>query len=297
MVKNIRRKTIALFCLLLLLAGILLGCVQKTSQSITSLKQLAAPGTKIGTGSDLLEWEMLQKDYPQAKVLAYSENTLGFRDVADGRIDAYVYPRREMELAILSGLSGVRVLEESYNTDRISVGISPVSDIPDLEQKINAFLAELRANGTLDDMYDRWVVRFNQTMPEIPAPENPSLHLRVGTTGTVVPYSYYVGTQLNGYDIELAYRFAAWLNADLEFKMYDFSGIIAAAQTGDVDCIMSDLIYTPEKAESISFSDQLFEIEIGVLVRDTGAAAPVQQTVRAADYNGKRLGVSAFASA
>ena len=62
---------------------------------------------------------------------------------------------------------------------------------------------------TLDDMFKRWVVDGSETLPDIPLPENPELHLTVGTSGIVPPYSYYVGKELNGYDIELACRFAA----------------------------------------------------------------------------------------
>ena len=69
-------------------------------------------------------------------------------------------------------------------------------------------------------------------MPDIPPAENPSFTLRVGTTGTVMPYSYYIGTELAGYDIELARRFAAWIGAKLEFRVFDFSGIIPAGEGG-----------------------------------------------------------------
>ena len=91
-----------------------------------------------------------------------------------------------------------------------------------------------------------------------------------------MPYSYYVGTELRGYDIELAYRFAAWLGADVVFKTYDFGGIVAAAASGDVDCIMSNLFYSPEKEEAIPFSDPLFDVEITARY----AAAPPQKPVR-----------------
>ncbi|MBR3741262.1 MAG: transporter substrate-binding domain-containing protein [Clostridia bacterium] len=57
----------------------------------------------------------------------------------------------------------------------------------------------------------------------------PSVHLTVGTSGIVPPYSYYAGKKLNGYDIELAYRFAAWQGTDVQFKVYDYGFIVPAA--------------------------------------------------------------------
>ncbi|MBQ9612387.1 MAG: transporter substrate-binding domain-containing protein [Lachnospiraceae bacterium] len=237
-------------------------------QPITSLNRLAQPGVTIAVSQDTPAEASLKQDYPGATLIPYSDIFLAYLDVVNGRVDACVSARREMEFALDHGLTGVRLLEETYETNRIAVGISPATEIPDLKNKLNSFIAEVKADGTLDDMYDRWVMRGEETMPDIPRVGNPSFTLRVGTTGTVMPYSYYAGTELTGYDIELARRFAYWLGAGLEFKVYDFGGIIPAAEAGSIDCIMSNLFYTEEKEESIPFSDVLFEVEITAMVKD-----------------------------
>ena len=124
-------------------------------------------------------------------------------------------------------------------------------------------------------------------MPEIAVPQRAPLRLRVATTGAVVPYTYYVGTELRGYDIELARRFAAYLGAELELKVYDYSGSIAAAQSGDADCIMAEVFVTPERAETLPFSHPVFLVEHGVVVRDTG-----EKSARTlADFSGATVGV------
>ncbi len=291
MKQKTKRKGLAVLCIA---AGLflLLGCAKPGSEPITLLEQLGEAGRKIGVQGDMMEFDMLKRDYPNAEVLAYNDCTAAYEDVAKGRLDAFVYARREMEFALANGTKGVRLLDENYSVNTVAVGISPKAAVTDLQGRINAFLAECRADGTLDDMYLRWVINGDETMPDIAVPENPSTHLRVGTAGTALPYSYFAGTELAGYDIELAYRFAAWLNADVEFKIYDFGGIVAAAQSGDVDCIMSNLYITPEKAEAIPFSDPLFDVEITAMVRDDGTAqGSASGTVRWQDYNGKKLGV------
>ena len=289
--KNKQRLLPALILLVMALC-LMVSCGKKDKEPITSLDQLAEPGTKIGVPGDMLEFDTLQQDYPEAEVLAYDNYPMAYDDVARGQLDAFVYARRQMEIAMDNGTAGVRLLDENYSQNTVAIGLSPVSPIEGLQEKINAFISELKANGTLDDMYMRWVIQADETMPEIEAPEDPAYHLRVGTTGTVMPYSYYVGTELRGYDIELAYRFAAWLGADIEFKVYDFGGIVAAAAVGDIDCIMSNLFYTPEKGEAIPFSDPLFDEEITAMVRDTGSVPEASDgEVHWQDYNGKRLGV------
>lgn len=287
--------------LLWMLLSLPTGLAEQEKLPVTSLDMLAQPGISIAVGIDTPAKAALKRDYPQATQVPYSDIFLAYLDVAKGRVDACVNARREMEFAIDHGLTGVRLLEENYFSTKIAVGISPASPIPNFREQLNAFIAQKRADGTLDDMYDRWVTRDEETMPDIPGAENPSFTLRVGTTGTVMPYSYYVGTELAGYDIELARRFASWLGAGLEFKVYDFGGIIPAAEAGSIDCIMSNLFYTEEKEEAIPFSDVLFEVEITAMVRDDGEAARgeaegVEEASQAAApayaaYNGKRIGV------
>ena len=288
---------IAGMLLFLALSSLLAGLAEQEKLPVTSLDRLAQPGIRIAVGLDTPAESALKRDYPQATQIPYSDIFLAYLDVVKGRVDACVNARREMQFAIDHGLSGVRLLDETYLSTKIAVGISPASAVPDLKERLNAFIAEKRADGTLDDMYDRWVIRDEEVMPDIPAAVNPSFTLRVGTTGSVMPYSYYIGTELAGYDIELARRFASWLGAGLEFKVYDFGGIIPAAEAGHIDCIMSNLFYTEEKEEAIPFSDVLFEVEITAMVRDDanlagGETEDGENLVPAwKAYNGRRLGV------
>ncbi|MBO4337232.1 MAG: transporter substrate-binding domain-containing protein, partial [Lachnospiraceae bacterium] len=247
-------------------------------KSITTKEDLNHEWIRIGVGEGGAAEQIAEKELPKAKRM-YMNHTDGFQSVAQGKIDAYIYEREQMQQAIDNGRSGVRLLDENMDEPvHVAVGISNASQIDDLEGKMNAFIEEKKADGTLDDMYDRWVVRDDETFPDIDLPKNPSNHLTVGTTGIIGPFSYYKDSKLNGYDIELAYRFASWMDADLEFKVYDYSGVVAAALCGDVDCIMAELNVTPERAESLNFSEDLFELPVGIMVRDETAAVPEYQT-------------------
>ena len=232
---------------LLVLLAVLLLFTASARAEITVAAQLNAPDITVGVDQGSAAEETVRELLPQAKVAYFTDKFMGYTAVAQGKIDAFVYDRVQMQLAIENGQPGVHLLDESLGgAVRIAVGISPVSGIPDLENQVNRFIAQIRADGTLDDMYRRWVLQGNSEMPEIPVPESPKAHLTVGTTGTVPPYSYYEGSDLNGYDIELARRFAAWLDADVSFGIYDFDGIIPAALSGKIDVIMSNLQYLPE---------------------------------------------------
>ena len=273
-----------------LLALLLLGSVALAEGEINSKAMLNERGRTIGISQGSAAEAAVASEFPEAAIAYYTDNLLGFTAVAQGKLDAYVYDLVQMQLTIDNGLTGVHLLPEVMDTTvKIAVGYSDVSGIPDLQEKLNRFIAEVKADGTLDDMYRRWVMEGDNVMPEIPAPEAPQVHLTVGTTGSVPPYSYYEGGGLTGYDIELAHRFAAWLGADVSFEIYDFDGIVPAAKSGKIDVIMSNLQYLPERAEGLPFSDILYEEKMGIMVKGDAPAADAAPAYAA--YNGKRIGV------
>ncbi len=268
------------------------GCGKQENEKISSIEQLNDPAYTVGVPEGGAGMYMAEQYLPEAEHKTFSGNTSGYLAISQGKLDGFVYDRVMMEFAIANGLENVELLEENLGESvDVAVGISPVSQIDDLEDKVNQFLAEARADGTLDDMYDRWVSRAEGAMPEIPAPQAPDCKLRVGTTGMVQPFSYYEGTTLTGYDVELIYRFGAWLNAEVEIKIYDYDGIIAAAQAGDIDCIMANLNATEERRKHIAFSDCVYPSVTAVMVRSEqgDGDSPEKQYETLSDFAGARF--------
>ena len=287
------KKWILLPALMLLLGGL-----ASAGAGIDSLEQLRAPGVTVGVSQGSAAERIVREQLPEAELMYFNDNPSAYLAVAQGKADAFVYDLSQMRVALAGGVEGVHLLDETLGEPiRIAVGVSPASKIPELKDRLNRFIAEIGSDGTLEDMRRRWVMDGSDAMPDIPLPSNPALRLVVGTSGIVPPYSYYVGTELSGYDIELARRFAAWLGADLQFKVYDYGAIIPACATGDVDCVMANLNITPERAEALPFSDVLYEEQLGVLVRGDAADAPAAGAYTSlSQLNGKRIGVQTGSS-
>ncbi|MBQ8094453.1 MAG: transporter substrate-binding domain-containing protein [Clostridia bacterium] len=254
---------------------------------------LSKAGLRIGVANGTIQETIVRQLYPDAE-LFYFEKVDGCAALSQGKIDCYLYDRNQLEITVAKGQNGVRLLDQQVGEAvDIALGISEVSTIPELPKKVNEFIDLIHADGTLDDMFDRWVVRGDTVMPEIGRPQSPQFHLKVATTGIVEPYSYYHGVDLTGFDIELMNRFAEWLNADVTFEIYDYGSIVAAAHTGKVDLISANLQVTPERAEALLFSKTLYQEQTAIAVRASSAsvAANAPVTVHWQDYNGKRLGV------
>ena len=277
-IKTNQLMTAVLLMMLLASAAVFLCACGRRNEGITSFDQLNRTNIKIGVATDTTEFSIVEKEFPKAEIVYTKDLMLGFESVAQGKLDAYVGNKLNMELAIKNGLEGVRILEGSLGDGNVgAVAISPLTEIPDLKEKINEFLRQIQEDGTLDDIRERWLVKNDMVMPDIPEAKDPKYHLIVGTTGLSEPFNCYVNGELAGYDIELARRFALWLGASLEFKTYDYEGIIAAAQGGDVDCIFANLYVTPERQQTIEFSDPTYIVDVGAMVKDTGSGAAANQ--------------------
>ncbi|HAM14699.1 MAG TPA: hypothetical protein DCP91_02305 [Eggerthellaceae bacterium] len=254
--------------------GLLASCGSK-NDAIESFDQLNQPDVKIGVASDSTEFALVQENFPQAEIVYAKDLMSSFESISQGKMDAFVGNKINMELALHNGLKGTRLLDGTLGPGNVAgAAISPHTEIPDLKNRINEFLGQIKADGTLDEMRERWMVKRDMTMPDIPEAKDPKYHLTVGTTGMSEPFTCYVDGELSGYDIELAKRFASWLGASIEFKIYDYEGIVPSALGGDVDCIFANLYKTPERQQALEFSDPTFIVEVGIMVRDESSGTP-----------------------
>lgn len=126
--------------------------VREGETSIEGPEDLAGKkvGVQLGTTGDI--W---LSEQTQAEVIRFDENTLAFQALANGDIDAavadgptaidVVQANPEMKLKVLVGV----YTEEFY-------GIAVNKERTDLLEAINKGLAAIKADGTYDQIYDKW---------------------------------------------------------------------------------------------------------------------------------------------
>lgn len=84
--------------------------------------------------------------------------------------------------------------------------------------------------------------------------------LTVGLSPDYAPYEFYAiddsgNASLAGFDVALAKYIAAELGYEIDLIPMDFDGIIAEVQMGNIDLGISGFSPSPERAESVDFSD------------------------------------------
>ncbi len=252
---------------------VLVGC-KGSSDDITSIEQLNDSKYTIGATMGEAAVGKIRTCLPCANIQEYRDIFTGCLSVANGNIDAFAYDYEQLAIALEGGIEGVRFLDGYLGeSTEIAIGISRKTKIPGLVEKINQFVDYAHENGIIDELYESWVEAGLEEVKPFTPVENPTMHLVIGTSGVVPPYSYYKGSTLTGYDIELAHLLAQYLNASIEIRVYDYVGLISAAQAGTIDCILANLNITPERAEAIWFSKPTMVMNTGVVVRDGSSVA------------------------
>jgi polar amino acid transport system substrate-binding protein len=116
------------------------------------------------------------------------------------------------------------------------------------------------------------------------SPTTVSRSLRVGMELSYPPFEMTdAGGQPTGVSVRLAEALAAHLDRDLVIENITFDGLIPALKTGKIDCIISSMTATPERAQSITFSDPYLKTGLALLIAKDSpvtAAAELDQPGR-----------------
>lgn len=110
--------------------------------------------------------------------------------------------------------------------------------------------------------------------------------LTMGTNAAFPPYEFVdENNNVVGIDAEIAQAVAEKLGMELEIKDMAFDSLITAVSTGSIDVALAGMTVTPERAESVNFSDSYATGIQVVIVKEDSAIASIE------DLDGKKIGV------
>ncbi|MFD2205205.1 cystine ABC transporter substrate-binding protein [Kiloniella antarctica] len=113
---------------------------------------LAGKYVGVGLGSNYEEW--LSENVPDAEVSTYDDNATKLQDLLVGRLDAFLNDR--LAAAYLLKNSGGKVVAAGEPFDKQRMGVALRKGNETLLQALNKGLDELRADGTLAAISQKW---------------------------------------------------------------------------------------------------------------------------------------------
>ncbi len=101
--------------------------------------------------------------------------------------------------------------------------------------------------------------------------------LRVGIDATYPPFGIAEGGEFSGFDVDIARAIARELGVRAELVNASFDGVFPALQNGSFDVVISAVTITPERRETMLFSDPYIAAGQQIVVRGDSAIAGPEQ--------------------
>jgi polar amino acid transport system substrate-binding protein len=228
----------------------------------------------IGSIQDIAVTDMA----PDANILRMTSQTDLLAALENGKVDAAGGES-------LTLMFNKELLEK---VDSVGAGLTPIPiaacyrlDNSELQQDFNSFLAEIRSDGTYQQILDRWSNADDPSAMAIPQQRGTGRTLRVATYPAMPPFNFINSGKPSGLEPELLTEWANRRNWQLEYLIMDFAAQIPAVQTGKADMAMGAISITEERQKQVLFSDGYIDSHIVLMTRKGEAAIltnPMQPT-------------------
>lgn len=255
------KKILAILLAMVFCACSMAGCGQKKQVTIEKAEDLN--GLKVGVQGGTTGESWVQKNCPDADVASFKSGMDAALDLKNGGIDAVVIDELPAS-QIVAQNSDLKILDIRFTKEEYAIAVRKGDT--DLQEKINAAIADMKANGE----YDKLCEAFMPADGDIKIPDEYASSgdtIKMGTNATFWPFEYTEGNQIAGFDISMSQYVAQHMGKKLEVVNMDFDALIGALQAGSIDFIAAGMSVEPDRLEYVDFSDAYYESEQVIIVR------------------------------
>ena len=233
---------------------------EASTQAIQALEDLNGKtvGVQLGTTGDLLMSEEVGEGEDKlgiAGVEQYNKAADAVQALLTNKIDAVCIDDQVAKNFVAANPDELTTLDTAFAEESYAIAVS--KDNADLTEQLNGAIAELKEDGTLDAILDKYIAKVEgaegYVSPE--GTEYPNGTLVMATNATFDPYEYIENGEIVGIDAEFAKALCDKLGYDLHIEDMEFDSIIAAVNSGKADFGMAGMTVTPERQQEIDFTD------------------------------------------
>ena len=232
---------------------------EASTQAIQSLEDLngKSVGVQLGTTGDLMMSEEIEnaEGLNLASVERYNKAADAVQALLTNKIDAVCIDDQVAKNFVAANPDELTMLDTAYSEESYAIAVS--KDNPELTEKLNGAIAELKEDGTLDAILNKYIAKeegaAGYVSPEGVDHSNGTLVM--ATNAAFDPYEYIEGGEIVGIDPEFAQALCDKMGYALEIEDMEFDSIIAAVVSGKADFGMAGMTVTEERMQQIDFTD------------------------------------------
>lgn len=157
-----------------------------------------------------------------------------------------------------------KVIEIDLTDEEYAFGVDKEQE--DLLNEVNDFIAEIKEDGTLDEICNNY---FGDGTPQAVTSgtlDNSKDQLVVATNAAFEPFEYTQGDSYYGIDMEIASRLADKLGKELVIQNMDFDAVCLSVGQQKCDIAMAGLTIKEDRKEYVNFSDSYYSASQRLIV-------------------------------
>ena len=229
-------------------------------------------GSTFGAISGGLYEVKLLERFPDAKVLQFNNQPDMAVAVSSGIIDAFTCPRSSAE-DFMKADPTLTCLNEVFMEIPYGFAFQKSKEQEHLRDQMNEFLQKLHADGTYDEIVATWFGDDESVKHvDFSGLTGKNGTIRYITASTMQPFSYIENGKNAGIEVDLVTRFCTEYGYDLKIDNGEFASLIPGITSGTYDIASGTIMITPERAESVNFSNVYYTADAVAVVRKEAAA-------------------------
>ena len=170
-----------------------------------------------------------------------------------------------------------KVVEIDLTDELYAFGVDKTQ--PELLADVNAFIKQVKEDGTLDSICDKYFSDGTPTPVESAKFDSSKDQLVVATNASFEPFEYMKGDKYLGIDMELAKLLADYLGKELVIDNMDFDSVCLSVGQQKCDIAMAGLTVKPDREKFVTFSDTYYAASQRVIVKSDDEAFADCKTV------------------
>lgn len=160
-----------------------------------------------------------------------------------------------------------KVIDVDLTEEEYAFGVDKTQ--PELLEQVNAFVKEIKENGTLDQICDKYFGEGEPEGIESAKRDDSKEQLIVATNAAFEPFEYTKGDKYYGIDMEIAKLLADKLGKELVIENMDFDAVCLSVGQQKCDIAMAGLTIKPDREEYVTFSEPYYEASQRLVVPST----------------------------
>ncbi len=157
-----------------------------------------------------------------------------------------------------------KVIDVELTEEQYAYGVD--KNQPELLEEVNAFIAEIKENGTFDEICDRYFGDGEPVAVESAEEDASKDQLVVATNAEFAPFEYMEGDKYYGIDMEIAKALADYLGQELVIVNMSFDAVCLSVGQSKCDIAMAGLTITEERKEVVNFSESYYNAAQKIVV-------------------------------